>query len=111
MTYRRFGDGCVTGPVRAMDGAEVEWARVAAFAQRRREILWASVDGALPVGGLVMDKDGNLYGTNGYGGTGDCVLLGTKVGCGTVYEMSPPATKGAVPSHGAGLLLCRNMGS
>jgi hypothetical protein len=77
-----------------MDGAGVEWARAAAFAQRRREILWAFVDGALQVGGLVMDKDGNLYGTNGYGGTGDFVLLGTKVGCGTVYEMSPPAQKG-----------------
>jgi uncharacterized repeat protein (TIGR03803 family) len=41
-----------------------------------------------------MDKSGNLYGTTGYGGTGDCVLLGTKVGCGTVYEISPPKQKG-----------------
>jgi hypothetical protein len=51
-------------------------------------------DGDTPVGGLVIDRAGNLYGTAGYGGTGDCVLLGTKVGCGIVYKMTPPQTKG-----------------
>ncbi len=51
-------------------------------------------DGNVPVGGLIIDDSGNLYGTTGYGGTGDCVLLGTKVGCGIVYEMTPPQTKG-----------------
>jgi len=51
-------------------------------------------DGDTPVGGLVIDSTGNLYGTAGYGGTGGCVLLGTKVGCGIVYEMTPPQTKG-----------------
>jgi len=57
-------------------------------------VTQTTTDGAFPVGGLIMDKSGNLYGTTGYGGTGDCVLLGTKVGCGTVYEMSPPSQKG-----------------
>jgi len=51
-------------------------------------------DGNVPVGGLIIDKSGNLYGTTGYGGTGDCVVLETKVGCGIVYEMTPPQTKG-----------------
>ena len=51
-------------------------------------------DGDTPVGGLVIDSAGNLYGTAGYGGTGDCVLLGTKVGCGIVYEMTRPQTEG-----------------
>jgi hypothetical protein len=51
-------------------------------------------DGATPAGGLVTDKAGNLYGTTGYGGTGSCVLLGTNVGCGTVFELSPPKQKG-----------------
>ena len=54
----------------------------------------ASNDGENPDGGLVMDAAGNLYGTAAYGGTGDCVLLGIKGGCGTVYKMSPPAQKG-----------------
>jgi len=53
-----------------------------------------SGDGATPTGGLVIDSAGNLYGTTAYGGTGNCVLLGTLVGCGTVYELSPPMTKG-----------------
>jgi uncharacterized repeat protein (TIGR03803 family) len=51
-------------------------------------------DGATPEGGLVIDGTGNLYGTTAYGGTGNCVLLGILVGCGTVYELSPPAHKG-----------------
>jgi uncharacterized repeat protein (TIGR03803 family) len=54
----------------------------------------AKNDGASPFGGLVMDSSGNLYGTTAYGGTGDCVLLGSKLGCGAVFELSPPAQKG-----------------
>jgi uncharacterized repeat protein (TIGR03803 family) len=54
----------------------------------------ASGDGNTPAGSVIMDSAGSLYGTTGYGGTGDCVLLGTKVGCGTVYKLSPPAQKG-----------------
>jgi hypothetical protein len=53
-----------------------------------------NADGATPAGGLVIDQAGNLYGTTGYGGTGSCILLGTNVGCGTVYEISPPRQKG-----------------
>jgi hypothetical protein len=51
-------------------------------------------DGATPAGGLVIDSAGNLYGTTAYGGTGDCVLLGSKLGCGTVFELSPPQQTG-----------------
>jgi hypothetical protein len=54
----------------------------------------ASNDGENPDGGLVIDAAGNLYGATAYGGTGDCVLLGVKGGCGTVYEMYPPVQKG-----------------
>jgi hypothetical protein len=54
----------------------------------------AANDGATPGGGLVIDSSGNLYGTTAYGGTGGCILLGTKMGCGVVYEMTPPQTKG-----------------
>ena len=51
-------------------------------------------DGASPEGGLIIDNAGNLYGTTGYGGSGPCILLGTAVGCGTVFELSPPAKQG-----------------
>jgi uncharacterized repeat protein (TIGR03803 family) len=51
-------------------------------------------DGAMPFGGLVIDSAGNLYGTTGYGGTGNCSVLGTLMGCGTVFELSPPTQKG-----------------
>jgi hypothetical protein len=54
----------------------------------------ASNDGEFPAGGVIADASGNIYGTTSYGGTGDCVLLGIKGGCGTVYEFSPPGTEG-----------------
>jgi|HubBroStandDraft_4_1064222.scaffolds.fasta_scaffold17719_4 hypothetical protein len=54
----------------------------------------AQNDGATPEGGLLIDEAGNLYGTTGYGGSGPCTLLGGAVGCGTVYELSPPAKQG-----------------
>jgi hypothetical protein len=50
-------------------------------------------DGEFPSGGVIADASGNIYGTASYGGTGDCVLLGIKGGCGTVFELSPPRTK------------------
>ncbi len=54
----------------------------------------ADNDGASPFGGLAIDSAGNLYGTTAYGGTGDCMLLGSKLGCGTVFELSPPKQRG-----------------
>jgi hypothetical protein len=51
-------------------------------------------DGSVPAGGLVMDSQGTLYGTTAYGGTGNCVLIGIKAGCGMVFELSPPLRKG-----------------
>jgi hypothetical protein len=51
-------------------------------------------DGDTPVGGLTVDEAGNLYGSTGYGGTGNCQLQGILVGCGTVFELSPPSQSG-----------------
>ncbi|MGA8733069.1 MAG: choice-of-anchor tandem repeat GloVer-containing protein [Terriglobales bacterium] len=51
-------------------------------------------DGSSPSGSLIADTAGNLYGVTGYGGSGPCVLFGTATGCGTVFELSPPKTKG-----------------
>ena len=44
-----------------------------------------SNDGGLASGGLIIDAAGNLYGVTAYGGRGDCVVLGLRAGCGTVY--------------------------
>ena len=53
-----------------------------------------SGDGNTPAGSVILDSAGNLYGTTAYGGNGNCILLGTKAGCGTVFELSPPKQKG-----------------
>src|SRR5450631_3919697 len=46
-------------------------------------------DGANPAGALVADKAGNLYGTTSQGGSSNCAA-----GCGIVFELTPPATRG-----------------
>jgi len=51
-------------------------------------------DASSPSGGVILDSAGNVYGVTAYGGTGDCVLLGTNAGCGVAYKLSPPAKKG-----------------
>jgi uncharacterized repeat protein (TIGR03803 family) len=51
-------------------------------------------DGQWPNGGVVIDGSGNLFGVTAYGGTGGCKLVGIPVGCGVVYEISPPTQKG-----------------
>lgn len=47
-------------------------------------------DGALPSGGLIVDKVGNLYGVTSEGGSTAC----PPGWCGTIYELSPPAQNG-----------------
>ncbi len=43
-------------------------------------------DGGLPFAGMILDSQGNLYGTAGAGGTGACFNFGT-TGCGTIFEL------------------------
>ena len=57
------------------------------------ELKGGLTDGKEVHSGLVRDASGNLYGTSlwgGYEGNGDC----GEIGCGTVFEVSPPATPG-----------------
>jgi hypothetical protein len=56
-----------------------------------------SSDGALPNGGLVVDSKGAVYGTTYYGGNdaGDCEYGVEGIGCGTAFELNPPAKKGS----------------
>jgi uncharacterized repeat protein (TIGR03803 family) len=51
------------------------------------------VDGASPNAGLVLDPAGNLYGITGYGGIDGCYVV-SGLGCGVVFELSPPALPG-----------------
>jgi uncharacterized repeat protein (TIGR03803 family) len=46
-------------------------------------------DGDNPIGNLVFDSAGNLYGVTLYGGSGSC-----QPACGTVYELSPNGSGG-----------------
>jgi uncharacterized repeat protein (TIGR03803 family) len=58
-------------------------------------------DGANPVGPLVLDKSGNLYGTTQKGGNlrGHCKEQG---GCGTVYSLASDGTKKTLYSFADG---------
>jgi uncharacterized repeat protein (TIGR03803 family) len=51
-------------------------------------------DGLTPESGVIIDQQGNLYGATTLGGNGPCILFGSPVGCGIVYELSPPTQKG-----------------
>ncbi len=66
-------------------------------------------DGTGPLGGLVFDKAGNLYGTTSSGGASNCVVF---TGCGVVFELAsgswfdtvlysfPGGAPGLAPSSG-----------
>lgn len=55
-------------------------------------------DGADPRAGVVFDQSGSLFGTTaGGGGTASCNSL--VVGCGTVFELSPPSASGGAWSE------------
>jgi uncharacterized repeat protein (TIGR03803 family) len=49
-------------------------------------------DGTQPQGQLARDSNGNLYGATASGGENLC--NGGTVGCGTVFELTPPALEG-----------------
>jgi hypothetical protein len=65
----------------------------AAFATKETVILPFNItNGMTPLSGFVADKAGNLYGVTSIGGNGNCSDFGGGGGCGTVYELSPPAS-------------------
>jgi uncharacterized repeat protein (TIGR03803 family) len=49
---------------------------------------FSAATGSYPVGGLVRDKNGNLYGTTYQGANTGC----GNVGCGAVYQLTPSGT-------------------
>jgi hypothetical protein len=54
-----------------------------------------NADGAQPQSGLVFDQIGNLYGATMFGGNPSAC----GGGCGTIYELSPPAQPGGTWTH------------
>ena len=57
--------------------------------QWSERVLWSFGslgDGAVPSASLIADRSGNLFGTTSEGG--ECIA---QAGCGTVFELSPPA--------------------
>ncbi len=69
-----------------------------------REIILHSFtggsDGSSPASGLIFDSAGNLYGTTASGGDLSNMFCtsqsGQNIGCGTVFELSPPTSPGGV---------------
>jgi uncharacterized repeat protein (TIGR03803 family) len=55
-------------------------------------------DGYWPDAGVAIDSAGNLYGTTEFGGFYSSYCSG---GCGTVFEVSPPATEGGAWTYAA----------
>ena len=51
-------------------------------------------DASAPSGGVILDSAGNVYGVTAYGGAGDCVLVGTKAGCGAVFGAFASSAQG-----------------
>ena len=73
--YYYSGCGVVFEITRSNKG---QWQEIVLYA------FQGGTDGGQPVGNLLFDAAGNLYGTTTYGGTGSC-----QFGCGTVFELSP----------------------
>ncbi len=70
-----------------------------AAGRKRSSLPATNGDGAFPVTGVVLGKNGVLYGTTGSGGAisgSPCSLVGVTTGCGTVYELTPPASPGGL---------------
>lgn len=51
-------------------------------------------DGAWPGSQLAIGGSGAFYGTTVFGGSGPCAAVDLPVGCGTVFELQPPAARG-----------------
>ena len=52
------------------------------------------IDGSAPRSSLIFDSQGNLYGVTTQGGIYDCSQGGDGIGCGVVFELSPPSGGG-----------------
>ena len=51
----------------------------------------APSDSGFPYARLIFGREGALYGTTYFGGSGNCSPSGAPPGCGTVFKLTPPA--------------------
>jgi uncharacterized repeat protein (TIGR03803 family) len=81
-----FGGGCGT-VFKLSPNPDGSWLNTILYSFCASYSNDSCVDGAYPQAGLVLDANGNIYGTTNLGGPG-CPLHSN--GCGTVFELSPP---------------------
>ncbi len=68
--------------------------------QNRAIQFVTGANGAAPTSTLIADSAGNLYGTTSEGGSNECNYRNSEqYGCGTVFELSPPAAEGGRWTH------------
>lgn len=58
-------------------------------------------DGASPFAGVILDAQGNIYGTTSNGGTGSCPAVGQE-GCGSVYVLTKSGNERVIYSFQGG---------
>src|SRR5215831_13230266 len=51
-------------------------------------IFKGAPDGSVPSESVMIDQDGNVYGTTACGGTGNCAFSGGLPGCGTAFKLT-----------------------
>ena len=85
----------VAGLAAGLLGGAPAWSQTAG-----ETVLYAlqgpTADGENNPNGLVAGSGGVLYGSTTYGGSGDCIgySYATPIGCGVIFELTPPATSG-----------------
>jgi uncharacterized repeat protein (TIGR03803 family) len=82
-----WGDSLPNGSVFELSPSGSGWSQTTLF-------VFDGANGSFPAGPMILDKSGNLYGNTSQGGTGNCSSGSSRVGCGVVFELSPPVSGG-----------------